>query len=66
MIIFASAVALATVQPAVKVPAAPSAHSEAMAHHGRHCCCCDEGGLNREGRAEHMHYGAEQSGHQHR
>jgi hypothetical protein len=64
MIILLSAVALATAQPAVQVPAAPSAHSEAMAHQGRHCCCCDEGGQNRQGCAEHMRHGAEQSGHQ--
>jgi hypothetical protein len=63
MIILLSAVALATVQPAVQVPAEPSAHSQAMARHGHHCCC-DEGGQNRDGCAEHMRDGAEQSGHQ--
>jgi hypothetical protein len=63
MIMIVSAVALAAAQPAVQTsPAAPSAHSEAMTHQGRHCCCCAD--MNREGCAEHMHHGAEHSGHE--
>lgn len=52
MIILAHAVALAAVQPAAQMPAAPSVHSEAAVHRGRHCCCCAHGDQDREGCAE--------------
>ena len=64
MIILVSAVALAAAQPAAQTPPATSAHSEATAHQGRHCCCCAHDGHGHEGGAEPMHHGAEQGGHQ--
>jgi hypothetical protein len=57
MMIVMNAVALAAAQPAVQVPAAPSAHSgHAAAHQGRHCCCCDDGDQDRENCAEHAQH----------
>jgi hypothetical protein len=56
MIMMLHAVALAAAQPGVQVPAEPSAHGEAMAQQGRHCCCCAHGDRDSEGCAEHAHH----------